>query len=547
MSDIIIYINYSYTYHDKIIKLCNFINLFSSYKSYILSETTISDLNETTKYNILNNNIIKNDNTHFIIYTDDISKNPLHFKNVVRWIIDFPCSDTYNSFDSRDIILFADENIFKNIILQNKINYFYPDIIDYYNDDINDKSIILNIENNVENNIESLIDNILRKTNFDNIRFTEPLICLFNKNGLTNNEIDVNISLKTFSIHIQFILNSYDFQYQNLFDLNYGGFNIGPRIEINNTGIISLILGDSFQNFKGYIFNKKIELNTHYNLKLSFYNNQIHYNINNTISFFNISKTNFDISKIYVAGGFNEDRVYKNGTLYTFKLYNYYIPIIKELNAYLNNFDNFFYDYPRRNFNFFAKYQNMNIKFYNSYDNITLRFLLKIKNEKVYKIIDLNNLIIFKENNIIKMKINTNIYVVFYVPNIDRHYNIILSISLNNNEAVVCINNKINILKLNNENTINVTNIIINDFLQNLSISNYNMNNFLKFNTIDLNKYINYYNTFGFMKISNLFISLNENMIKAFCYNTLINSKNITDYIPRSMEYLTFFLNIIKN
>ena len=219
MSDIIIYINYSSTYHDKIIKLCNFINLFSSYKSYILSETTISDLNETTKYNILNNNIIKNDNTHFIIYTDDISKNPLHFKNVVRWIIDFPCSDTYNSFASRDIILFADENIFKNIILQNKINYFYPDIIDYYNDDINDKSIILNIENNVENNIESLIDNILRKTNFDNIRFTEPLICLFNKNGLTNNEIDVNISLKTFSIHIQFILNSYDFQYQNLFDL----------------------------------------------------------------------------------------------------------------------------------------------------------------------------------------------------------------------------------------------------------------------------------------------------------------------------------------
>jgi ectoine hydroxylase-related dioxygenase (phytanoyl-CoA dioxygenase family) len=100
---------------------------------------------------------------------------------------------------------------------------------------------------------------------------------------------------------------------------------------------------------------------------------------------------------------------------------------------------------------------------------------------------------------------------------------------------------------MNNITSVTVDSIYVNLFLENLSISNYNMNTYLTFDNCDLSKIVNYYNTFGFLKIDNFFISINENIIKAYSFNVLHNALHLNNYIPRAMEHLTYFSNIIIN
>ncbi len=399
-------------------------------------------------------------------------------------------------------------------------------------------------------NIKKLENKILKRINFAHVRFTEPMINLFNKEGLSYNEFDCNLNLNSFSIEVFFEIKTFDFQYQNIFDLNYKNTNKGPRLEINSNGGLAIILTNPINNeMQGYLIENKIELNTIYFLKINFKQNQFLYNLNNKLGEFNINyNKNFYFSNITIGGGFNEDRKFKSNNLYSFKLYNYNIPIIREINHYLPDFDVFMKNHPKKICNFYYKYNDLNIKYKYYFESIVFSFIMNLFPQDSKIIIRLNEeLILFHENNYIKLKINNEIYNLFNFEFVKK-YDIIISIDFINKKLVYSINKIIyNIELINNNNGILINNILIKKFLNNLSIGNYNINNILNFDKNDANSMINYYNTYGFLKLSNLFINSNEILIKAFIYNTLNFSVDIKHYIPRAMENLEYFVNLLLN
>jgi hypothetical protein len=83
--------------------------------------------------------------------------------------------------------------------------------------------------------------------------------------------------------------------------------------------------------------------------------------------------------------------------------------------------------------------------------------------------------------------------------------------------------------------------------LLNINIFNYDIIDNILFNELDIIKTINMFNIFGFIKLSKIFILDNEKLIKAFEYNINKYSKNITDYVPSAMEYLSIFSELIIN
>jgi hypothetical protein len=520
-------------------------------KIYFTNISTAINSNKNFNLQIINESFSDNVdyNTSFIIYPEFVKGNPLNFKNVIRFFLNSANKDTYETFESNDIMLFKNKDLLSTIF--NNVNVYHPDIIDYYNDDLNNNSIIFDINNSLIENIKNFEDILMKRISFQNVRFTDPIINLFNKDGVQYNIIDTDVATNVISIELDFVINSYNFDYENFFDLNYGSLNGGPRLEINNKGILSLIVGNNFEDYEGAILNNSYNISLHKinSVKIVLNKNVVTYNVNNNIGAFNIKNNSFSIKKIAISGGFNDDRVLKNGTIFNFKIYNYEIPILKELDYYLPNFDTLYLQYPRKVLTCLCKYESLIINYRQIFNSLTFRFILNLKKDGAYEIINMQNLVIYKENNKLLIRLNNKTYLLFSNINLNKAYNIIISINLQNNLICMSINNFFNSITMqNNFDSITVEhNIYVNLFLENLSISNYNMNNYLTFNNCDINKMVNYYNTFGFLKIDNFFISTNESMIKAYSFNVLHNSKNITDYIPRAMEKVPYFVNVIIN
>jgi ectoine hydroxylase-related dioxygenase (phytanoyl-CoA dioxygenase family) len=536
--------------------ICSHDTNFEKDKKYYLEKLSIEIQSKTTfgvniihiNTDILNTPYNADINTDFIMYHEEIKGNPFNFKNVIRFLCNIPSSEVYESFNNTDIIFFKNINILKNVF--QTANVYHPDIIDYYNDDLYRNNVIFNIDDHLEESMKNFKDIIMKRVNFEEVRFTEPIFNLFNKNGLQHNIIKAKITCNALSIETNFIMNSFNFDYENIFDLNYGSINVGPRLEIDKNGFVSLIIGVSDNNFDGYRLNNiAIKPNEKVSLKIAISNNNISYNFNNYIGSYITNKKVFNVNNISICGGFNNERNLKNGTLFNFKLYNYNIPILQELDHYLPNMDTWYLNYPRKILNCFYKYESLSIVNKEIFDNITLRFIFDINKDGTYEIINMSNLVLYREKNQLILRLYHKTYRIAYNLDLNKSYNIIISIDLKNELGVVVINNHTNTFKLEHLfQTIEIHNIYINNFLQNLSISNYNMNTYLTFDTCNIDAIRNFYNTFGFLKINNLFISVNENMIKAYSYNVLKYVKNkITDYVPRAMEKLTFFVNIILN
>jgi hypothetical protein len=161
----------------------------------------------------------------------------------------------------------------------------------------------------------------------------------------------------------------------------------------------------------------------------------------------------------------------------------------------------------------------------------------------------MQNLVIYKEDDKLLIRINNKLYLLLESICLGKPYDIILSINLKNNLIFLYNNNVVTSIVMENDvKSITCNNIYINLFLENLSICNYDMNNYLELeNSYDTSKIVNHYNTFGFLKIDNFFISANENMIKAYSYNVVNYAKETLNYIPRAMENLAYFVNLILN
>jgi hypothetical protein len=483
-----------YIYNNKSIQfyytLCDTINKFSNFTCVIFTDDI---------------KINKND---FIIYPEEIEDNPLGSKNVIRIIR----SKSFSLYSGTDILLFYSET--ESLINQLTLDQvLHPMLIDYYTNEFHNKEIHLTKLD--EENIRKIDDLINRKIYLQNITFTDPIINLFNKNGLESNTLNTPIILDNISIEIEFKITSYD--NQSIFSL----FDISLNISLDGNLL-----------FNNNVIGSNVELNKIHFLKLCFTNNQILYNYDNIISSFN-----YDSKQIYSISINNDNKT----ILYTFRVYNYTIPIFKEIDSYNKEYDRFNLDYPKKIFNYFISNINHNINYQENLDNITIKFLLNKSNHQDI-LLDIGDIKI--DQNIdtitINFKNNNNLIKIVEFP-------VCVCISLNpdNNLMIVKTNN--NIKKINILNSkININKIFISKMVYNPIISNYTINQSLLLD--DIQAYINYFDTFGFMKFNNLFIDSNEKLIKAFEYNIVNNKKdNILDYMPCALEYLDYFVDITIN
>jgi hypothetical protein len=472
-------------------------------------------------YNILNNSInkfsnftcsiftgnIKINNNDFIIYPEDILDNPFGFKNVIRLIQ----SNSFSIYPSTDIILYYSET--ESIIKKLFDSSLHPILIDYYTNEFYNKEI--HLTNLDKNNIKKIDDLINRKLYLQNIIFTDPIINLFNKNGLKSNVLNIPIILDNISIEIEFKITSHN---------NQCIFNFS-NISLNISSEGNLL-------FNNNVIQTNIEFNKIHFLKLCFTNNQIMYNYDNIIS--SIIFNTKQIDNIFIN---NDNKT----ILYSFRIYNYTIPIFKEIDSYVNNYDRFNLDYPKKIFNCFISNNDHNINYQENLDNITIKFLLN-KSNQLDILLDVGDIKIEQNINRITINFKNNNYSIKIVE-----FPVCVCISLNpvNNLMIVKTNN--NIKKINILNSkININNIFISKLLYHPIITNYTINQSLLLD--DIQTYINYFDTFGFMKFDNLFIDSNEKLIRAFEYNIVNNKKNdIIDYIPCAMEYLEYFVDITIN
>jgi len=485
-SIIYIYNNQELQFYDI---LCNSINQFSNFSCSIYTSN------------------IKINNNDFIIYPEDIIDNPLGFKNVIRIIQ----SNLFSIYPATDILLFYS----KTESLINKLldSSLHSILIDYYTNEFYNKEI--HLTNLDKDNIKKIDDIINRKLYLQNITFTDPIINLFNKNGLQSNVLNTPIILDNISIEIEFKITSYDNQYI---------FNISD-ISLNISSEGNLL-------FNNNVIASNIEFNKIHFLKLCFADNQIIYNYDNIIS--SIIFNNKQIDNLFIN---NDNKT----ILYSFRVYNYKIPIFKEIDSYINNYDRFNLNYPKKIFNCFISNNDLNINYQENLNNITIKFMLNQKNN-IQLLLDIGDIKISQNTNILSINVKNNNYNINLLDNI---LFICVSLDTRNNLMIVKINDTIQKIEIN-ISQINIKNIFVSKLAYHPIITNYTINQSLLLDDIQTN--INYFDTFGFMKFDNLFIDSNEKLIKAFEYNIVNNKKNkILDYIPCAMEYLEYFVDITIN
>lgn len=479
-----------YIYDNNLINLCDSINKFSNFTCYMYT------------------NDIKINNNDYIIYPEEIEDNPLRFKNIIRLIK----SKSFSLYPPTDIIIYYSET--ESIINKLFDVTLHPILIDYYTNEFFNKEI--HLTNLDEKNIKKIDDLINRKLYLQNITFTDPIINLFNKNGLEENILNIPLILDNTSIEIEFKITTYD--NQCIFNLSNISLNISS---------------DGYLLFNNNVIQNNIELNKIHFLKLCFANNQIVYNYDNIISSIIFDKTQIDSLSI------NNDN---KTILYTFRVYNYILPIFKEIDSYNKEYDRFNLDYPKKLFNCFSQLTNdLNLNYHENLDNITIKFMLNDKNQ-IQNLLDIGDIKIDQNTNILLINVKENNYNINLLGNI-----LLICISLDtiNNLMIVKINDTIKKIKIN-ISQININNIFVSKLVYNSIITNYTINQSLLLD--DIQTYINYFDTFGFMKFNNLFIESNEKLIKAFEYNIVNNKKeNILDYIPCAMEYLEYFVDITIN
>jgi len=80
-----------------------------------------------------------------------------------------------------------------------------------------------------------MINNSSIDNKFDNKNL---IINLFNKNGIEFNTINYKSNMNNLSIELYFKVDSFNFYYENLFDLNYDILDKGPRLELSNKGVL---------------------------------------------------------------------------------------------------------------------------------------------------------------------------------------------------------------------------------------------------------------------------------------------------------------------
>jgi hypothetical protein len=470
---------------------------------------------------------IKIDNNDFIIYPEDIIDNPLGCKNVIRIIQ----SKSFSLYPASDILLYYSEtdsiinklfgtNLDTNFDIKLDTNFdtkldtkLHPILIDYYTNEFYNKEIHLTDLD--KDNIKKIDDLINRKLHLQNITFTDPIINLFNKHGLQSNILNIPFILDNISIEVEFKITSHD--NQCIFNLSDISLNISSD-------------GDLI--FNNNIIQNNIELNKIHFLKLCFTNNLIIYNYDDIISSFTNNINQIDNLII------NKDN---KTILYSFRVYNYTIPIFKEIDSYINNYDRFNLNYPKKIFNCFISNIDYNNNYQENLDNITIKFLLNQIN-KTDILFDLGDIKISQETNTLLIKVKENNYNINLLCN---YLIICISLDTINKLMIVKINDTIQKIEINNSN-ININNIFVSKLVYHPIITNYNINQSLLLD--DIQKYINYFDTFGFIKFDNLFIDSNEKLIKAFEYNIVNNKKNdILDYMPCAMEYLEYFVDITIN
>jgi len=472
-----------YIYDDSLQILCDSMNTFSIYPCSLYSGQIICD-------------------TDFIIYPENIEKNPLGFKNVIRIIT----TKSFSLYLPTDILLFYSET--ENIINKLFDNILHPVLIDYYTNEFFNKEIHITSFNEV--NIKKIDDLIKRKVYLQNVTFTDPIINLFHKNGLSPNVINNIINLNNKSIEIEFKISKYD---QLLFNLDK---------------MILIINQDGKLILNSYEITLDVTLDKIHFLKLSFEDNQIKYNYDNIISSIKFD-TNIEIESMNI-----------NSNLYSLRIYNYNIPIFKEIDSYVDNYDRFNLNYPKKIFNYFLSNNELNLKYQEKLDAITVKFLLNQRNN-TQLLFDIGDIKITQNTNTLLINILENNYSIELLDNI---LIICISLDTNNKLMVVKINDTIQKIEIN-ISQININNIFVSNTIYNPVITNYTVNQSL---LLDNNqKHVNYFDTFGFIKFDHLFIDSNEKLIKAFEYNIVNNSKEIVNYLPCAMEYLEYFVDITIN
>jgi hypothetical protein len=453
-------------------------------------------------------------NSEDFLITHNKTNEKYNFKNIIRWfIIDFIF---YHKYNTNEILLFNAKKI-NDIDIQNK----HPDIINLYiySEIVYNQLFYINFDK--DNDIEyiNIFNEYINKYKYlDCVRFTDPLINLFNNNGIYKNNINVDFDL--FDCSIEFIVSNKSEQENILLFANND--NIIIKI-LNNNNILKLFVDNKIYD----ILNINNDINNDINkIQISINKNNIVYNANNKIVSITHNIINKNINKINICNDIN---------LYELKIYNYCIPIYK--NKILDIFPK--YDINKINYprSIYQNNNNINNNIINNYDINRYTIFLILK-----KVIDLKigNLYLYTQNNKIYINYNNNI---ICSDNIDEIINTII-ITRNNNKSIININNKI--YKINTDLSIVCNNIIHEDCIS-INITNYDIIDNLLFEELDTKKIINLFNIFGFVKLDKLLINDNEKLIKAFEYNINHYSKNVNDYIPSAMEYLSIFVNIILN
>ena len=485
----------------------NIENKYLEYLKIILKEKNIF---ETYLINDENFDLKISDDDFLITHNKTDKK--FNFNNVIRWFInDF--SYTY-VYDNNDILLF---NTNTNII---NLDIKHPDIIDLY-DNIefnNDKIFYINFEeNNDIQNINILNEIINKKIYLDNVRFTSPIFNLFNYSYIYENIINVNYNLINSSYEL--IINIYDnkdicyFKTENNL-LKIDIINNILRLEINNRKYELVDINNIKNDNK---------------LKIQFLITQknIIFNINNIIYTYD--------NCILVYDNVTEIKIFDNSNIIEFKIYNYLISIYKNniLDIY-PKYDIYKLDYPKYIYTNFSSNDNI---INNEYNLDVYTIILLLKKDIIF---EMKNLQIYSDKDIIYfVHDNKTIYKHIIINEINK---IILSSNLN--KTIIKIND--NIFIINNNLKINSMSIKYSSLL-NINIFNHDIIDNVLFNELDIDKTINMFNIFGFIKLNKIFILDNEKLIKAFEYNINKYSKNIIDYIPTAMEYLSIFSELIVN
>lgn len=583
--------------------LCHCINQYSANKSYLIPQNQNNFIINSN----WNTPIYGGQNINYdwdvVIYNENIYGNPVSFKNVIRWIIYAPKNEIYESYSSDDTLIF-----YKYALIHNFFNYFnekilHQDLIDFFSSRelqkvnvgtliepslINYEAILAPIDNihfedlnkelilvdgyyqttdyvnkynsdiekfNIENT-KNILEIIKRKIFFDRTRFTDPFLSMTNEtNGIPTNSFVIGKKITEFSVEIDFLINNFNFDYQDITDLCYDKMNNGPRIEIlGEERKLGITIGNRYDSapndFTGFSFNTHLEENKLYKLVFSVQSGLIIAALNDEIFNFNHSRYEpFLISQVLIGGGFDSSRNFNSGKILRYKLFNYKVFIApNRIILHLKNYDRFKLGYPRKLFQSYIKSNNDNFNIGNNIiSDFTISFNFSILNINDNKnIFAMNSLQILNNKGNIEVHYHHNLLWTTNIISLKK-YEFIFSVDKIERKALIIFNNNISILNINHLDIL-LNNFFYENFVENLCITNYSRYNELTLNDDKIKLLRNDFHCFGFLKIDKLFLHDNERLIQNFEANLICNNRSsIDDYLPHAVESNQDFIKLVFN